>query len=105
MIRAGDVDGLDPIIVEELVQARVGLRHAEAPSARGASLGRRAEEPMDLDTQPAEGLDVHGADEAAADDRRTDLARVPHSTTSSLSRCLDRSGIPSWAHEHGNCTF
>jgi hypothetical protein len=66
------MDDLDAVVGEELVEVRVGLRDAERLGARGAALRAAAQDAVDLDADPAQGLDVDGPDEARADDGGSD---------------------------------
>ena len=78
VVRRGDVNDLDPAVIEEVGEGRIGLRHADALGAAAAALWGRSEQSVHLHAQASQGLDVDGADEAAADDGGPDLARASH---------------------------
>ena len=69
-----DVDDVDPVVVEQLVQRGVGAADVDLLRAGGGAVARGAEQAGDVDADPAQGLDVHRADEAAADHGGADVA-------------------------------
>ena len=84
VVRRRDVDDLDRGIVQQLVERRVGARDAERVGPEAPSLGRAAEHAANLDTDPAQRLDVHRPDEARADDGRADVGDPPHALLTHL---------------------
>jgi len=78
LVGGGDVDGVDLAIVQQRVQARVGLREADPAGGVLAAIRAAPEHAAHRHPQPAQVLDVHGADEAAADDGRADVAEARH---------------------------
>jgi hypothetical protein len=72
------MDHVDRRIIQELVEGRVGARHAEGIRADPAAFGAAAQDAADLDSDPSQLLDVDGADEPRADDGRADLGDTPH---------------------------
>ena len=74
VVRRRDVHDLDARVGEQLVEA--ARRPSAIPSARARAAPRsgvRSEDAADLHAEAAEGLDMDGADEAGADDGRSDL--------------------------------
>ena len=69
----GQVNGVDFLIAQHLVDALVGARQAELLLGRGRFLVIDAEDAGDRHAEAPQRLDVDGADEAGADDRRVDL--------------------------------
>ena len=78
LVGAGDVDDVDRVVRAQLVEALVRVGHADRLGALLAARSGGAQQPDDVDADPAQGLDVHGADEAAADDGRADVGAVRH---------------------------
>ena len=94
VIRRGDVHDLDAVVAEQLLEAAVASRETELTRARGGPLRARCEDAVHVHAEATKGLDVHGPDEAAADDGGPDLARGPHAL-----------GRPGWREgSGGNCT-
>jgi hypothetical protein len=71
------VDDLDER-VPRVRQRVVGAGDAEGGGARGATLGRAAQNAANLHTDAPERLDVDGADETRADDGRADVGDPSH---------------------------
>jgi hypothetical protein len=94
------VDDLDAIVRQQLVKARVAAWKAELLGARRCALGGGTENAVDLDAEAAQRLDVDGADEAAADHGRADLARTPH-VGPRWPDCLDICGARKLDAERG----
>ena len=86
VVGRGDVDDLDRRVVEQGLERGVGAVDAERPGALLAAFRRAAEDAADLHADPAQLLDVDGADEARADDGRADVGDPPHAPTCSLRR-------------------
>src|ERR1041385_4446910 len=72
------VDHVDIRVVEHRLEARVGGRQAELPTARRGAFLARSDDAVHLDAQAAQSLHVDGADETGADDRGADLGERPH---------------------------
>ena len=67
------MDDVDRRVVEERVERGVGPRDPEGGRPRLAPFRGAAEDAADLDADPAQRLDVDGADEARADDGGPDV--------------------------------
>ena len=78
VVRRGDVDDLDAIVVEQLIEAAVAPVDAELARALGGSLRAGGDDAVHAHAEPTQGLDMHGPDEPAADDGGPDLARGLH---------------------------
>ena len=72
------MDDLDEVVGQHLVDGAVGAGQAELGGALRAMLRRHLHEPADRDAEPAQRLDVHGADEPAADDGGADVTDASH---------------------------
>src|SRR5437867_12838157 len=81
VVGRGDVDDVDPLIVEHRLKALVGGRKPELARSRRRSVVRGADDAVDLDAKPAQSLHVDDPDEAGAGDRGPDPAESPHSTS------------------------
>src|SRR6185369_17970403 len=73
-----DVDDIDPVVVEQLVKGGVGAADVDLLRPGGGAVARGAEQAGNVDADPAQGLDVHRADEAAADHGGADVAASCH---------------------------
>ena len=78
VVRRGDVNDLDAIVVEQLLEAAVAPIDAELTRALGGSLRAGGDDAVHPHAEATEGLDVDGTDEPAADDGGADLTRGPH---------------------------
>ena len=70
-----DVDDVDAGVGEEVVERRIARATPSAVGAAAPRSGRAAEHAADLDADPAQRLDVDGADEAGPDDGGADRRR------------------------------
>ena len=95
MIRRRDVDDFDAVVAEHLLDAVIPTLEAELLRARSGSLWVRRQEAVNVHAEAPKSLDVHGADEAAANDGRSDLAGGPHARSDPVWRNRSR----------GNCTW
>ena len=78
VVRRRHVDDVHGRVGEEVVERRVGARHAEGVGPGGAALGRAAEDAADVDADAPQRLDMDRADESRADDGRADVGEPPH---------------------------
>ncbi len=72
------VNDVDGGIVEQRLKRGIRVGHAEGRRPRLAALRCAAKHPADPDTDPAQGLDMNGADEARPDDGGADAGDVAH---------------------------
>src|SRR6266702_5700719 len=77
VIWRGDVDDVDARISQHCLDALVGRRQVQCSGARRGPRMAGSDDPVNLHTQAAQGLDVHYADETGPDDRRSDFADGP----------------------------
>ena len=78
IVRRRHVNDVDGGIVEERLERRIRLRHAEGRCARLTALRRAAEDAANLDADPAQGFDMNRADEPCSDYRGADVGDVAH---------------------------
>ena len=72
------VDDVDRGIVEQRLEGRICVRHAERRRPRLAALRRAAEDAAHLDADTPQGFDMNRADEARPDDGGADVGDVAH---------------------------
>ena len=92
------MDHVHARVREQLVEVGVGRRHLEGAGALVAALGGGAQQAVHLDAEPAQVLDVHGADEPAADDGSADVGEPARSQPSSSP--LHPIASPFWSAGH-----
>ena len=78
VVRRGDVDDVDGLVGQEGLQRGIGASHAERLGPLASTVGAAAEDAPDAHADPAQRLDVDGADEARPDDGRADLRDPAH---------------------------
>jgi hypothetical protein len=69
VVGARHVDDVHRVVGAQRVQVRVDVVDAERPGLGRSALRRGAEHSHDPHADPAQGLDVHAADEPDTDDR------------------------------------
>src|SRR5438094_8692393 len=94
MVRRCDVDDVHRIVGQERLEGRVGAGHTQLSGTRLAAFWRAPEHAANLDADPAQLLNVDGADEPGADHRGADARALAHalSVTADAGAHPPRSG-------------
>ena len=85
-----------PVVGEQLVEVVIGARDTEARGALRAAFIAGTEQAADLDADTAQPFDVDGADEAAADHGRANIAQRASSQTLLLVARAGERATPEW---------
>src|SRR5947199_1524274 len=84
MVRRCDVDDVHRIVGQERLEGRVGAGHTQLSGTRLAAFRRAPEHAANLDADPAQLLNVDGADEPGADHRGADARALAHALSVTL---------------------